>query len=117
MEQLTEQFALAYENIGDSGDLTEIKKLQAEWEVVYRELLGKLGEFFPGELYDFLFELRAKTVKNIESTSNIHTQPDGTLAGQVHVGGKWLPFKGDTLIETIGGKEIKDAKDIHTQPD
>ncbi|MDP3956352.1 MAG: hypothetical protein Q8Q18_03870, partial [bacterium] len=42
LEQLTEQFALAYENIGDSGDLTEVKKLQAEWEVAYKALEPKL---------------------------------------------------------------------------
>ena len=32
-------------------------------------------------------------------------------------GGRWVPFKGDTLIEKIGGKEVKNCADIHATPD
>ena len=42
LEQITKQVSLARENIGDSGDLTEVKKLQAEWEAAYKELESKL---------------------------------------------------------------------------
>ncbi len=42
--------------------------------------------------------------------------PDGTLAGQVEINGKWLPFKGDKLIKTIGGKEVEFTQNIQVLP-
>jgi len=48
----------------------------------------------------------------------IHTAPDGELAGLVVLSdGRYVPFKGDTLIEKIGGKKVKNCAGIHTAPD
>jgi hypothetical protein len=44
--------------------------------------------------------------------------PDGELVGQVELSdGRYVPFKDDTLIEKIGGKEVKSCDNIHTAPD
>ena len=94
-----------------------VKQLKAQWEEAYKALEAKLIPFLPGEVFDYLRELEKKYSTTIESASNIHSQPDGSLAGQVKIAGRWLLFKGDTLITTIAGQKIEDASDIHSQPD
>ncbi|MCF6277124.1 MAG: hypothetical protein L3J07_04825, partial [Candidatus Magasanikbacteria bacterium] len=47
---------------------------------------------------------------------DIHTQPNGDLAGGVRVDYKWKLFVGDRIIDRIGGKEFDGVYNIHTQP-
>ena len=119
-------------NVKDSLELAEYaekhrsRQMLADMELYYQLLeAGKKcietkrvpeKEFIKGEIYDFILDLRSKTKKNITDVNNIHTQPNGTLAGRVKVNGKYLPFTGDALIETIAGKAIQDTINIHTQP-
>ena len=52
------------------------------------------------------------------SCDSLAKTPSGELVGRVQLfGGRWVPFKGDTLIEKIGGKEVMDCAAIHTAPD
>ena len=54
----------------------------------------------------------------ILDSDSLAMTPDGELAGRVELeDGRCIPFKGDTLIEQIGGKEVKYCADIHTAPD
>ena len=94
-----------------------VKQLKAQWEEAYKALEAKLIPFLPGEVFDYLRELEKKLSITIEDASDIHSQPDGSLAGRVLIAGHWLPFKGDTLITTIAGQKIEDASFIHSQPD
>ncbi|MEM2987683.1 MAG: hypothetical protein QXK26_01410 [Candidatus Bathyarchaeia archaeon] len=74
-------------------------------------------EFKPHEVFDHLLKLREKTGKDIVDVDNVTKSPDGTLIGRVLIKGKWFPFKGDTIIETIAEKEFEYVDDIHSQPD
>ena len=52
------------------------------------------------------------------SCDSLAKTPDGELAGRVRLSsGRCVPFKGDTLIKTIGGKEVRGCDNIHTAPD
>jgi hypothetical protein len=63
--------------------------------------------------------------EKIINTHNIHTQPDGTLAGRVmfqerdkqgNIVKRWVPFKGNTLLKEINNEKIIGAWSIYTQP-
>ena len=52
------------------------------------------------------------------SCDSLAKTPAGELPGRVRLSsGRCVPFKGDTLIETIGGKEVRGCDNIHTAPD
>ena len=83
-----------------------VKQLKAQWEEAYKALEAKLIPFLPGEVFDYLRELEKKLSITIEDAFNIHSQPDGSLAGPVQIAGKELLFKGHTLNTTIAGQKF-----------
>src|SRR3989338_4973297 len=100
LQALKEEFLLAYEKAKETGDLVKARVLKNRWEKKYDLLRQNLGEFLTGEVFDFIIELREKTNEDIHDADHIHFQPDGTLAGQVQLGGIWYPFPGHELIKT-----------------
>jgi hypothetical protein len=104
----------------------EIKKIQERMTIEgYQriiELTQEITEIFEslmrGEILDFLLEMEKIHGIKIKDAKDIHSQPDGTLAGLVQLSnGRWVPFQGDKLLKMIGGEEIKSAGNIHSQPD
>ena len=98
-------------------DVKRAKELKRKIERIYsKETLTKILE--RGSILEFIKKLEEETHQKIEDASYIHSQPDGTLAGQVQLeDGRWVPFQGDKLLETIEEKKIKYASNIHSQPD
>ena len=117
LQALKEEFFLEYEKAKETRNLVKARVLKNRWEKKYDLLRKKLGEFFSGEVFDFIMELREKTNEDIHDADDIHFQPDGTLAGRVQVGEIWYPFQGNELIKTIGNETIENSANIHTRPD
>ena len=116
LQALKEEFILEYEKAKETGKLGKARMIKIKWEGKYNLLKKELGEFLPGEVYDFIMELRDETNEEIQSCANIHFQPNGNLAGRVQINGVWYPFHGNEIIETIVGEKIEDCYNIHTQP-
>src|SRR3989338_10606233 len=88
LQALKEEFFLAYEKAKETGKLGKARAVKIKWEEKYNLLKKELGEFLPGEVYDFITELRDETNEDIQSCENIHFQPNGDLAGRVRIDGK-----------------------------
>ncbi|KKS22700.1 MAG: hypothetical protein UU78_C0013G0026, partial [Candidatus Roizmanbacteria bacterium GW2011_GWC2_41_7] len=78
LQALKDEFILAYEKAKETGNLVKARVLKNKWEKKYDLLRKKLGEFFTGEVFDFIMELREKTNEDIHDADDIHFQPDGT---------------------------------------
>jgi len=60
---------------------------------------------------------RANREIGVLSCDSLAKTPSGELQGRVRLAdGRCVPFTGDTLLETIGGKEVWGCCDIHTTP-
>ena len=53
--------------------------------------------------------------EKIQDCYDIHTQPNGDLAGRVQINGIWYPFAGGKVIKKIRGEKIEFCDNIHTQ--
>ena len=128
LEQIKEEKALKL--VEEIKKIEERMKKEGETPEGYQrmtELLKKITEIFEssseetferGEILDFLLEMEKIHKIEIKDARDIHSQPDGTLAGRVQLfDDRIVPFQGDKLLENIGGKEIKNTSDIHSQPD
>jgi len=111
-----EELALALSEAEVTGDLTAVTELQKELVVLEARALELKKQFLPQDSFE-LVEALSELGHRVTDTFDIHSQSNGTLAGRVEVGGKWYPFRDDTLITMIGGKEVTNAFDIHSQSD
>ena len=116
LQALKDEFFLEYEKAKETGKLGKARTIKIKWEEKYNLLKKKLGEFLPGEVYNFIMELRDETNEDIQSCVNIHFQPNGDLAGGVQVNGVWYPFHDNEIIKTIAKEKIGYCYNIHTQP-
>ena len=116
LQALKDQFILAYEKAKETKSLGKARALKNKWEQQYDSLRKNIGEFLPGEVYDFIMELREKTNEDIQNGYDFHFQLNGDLAGKVMVGEEWYPFHGNEIIKIIAEEEIEFCDYIHTRP-
>jgi len=90
-EKTLGKLTLALSEAEVTGDLTVVTKLQEELVVLEAQALELKKKFLPKDAFELVEDLSALGHR-VTSTSNIHSQSDGTLAGQVMVDGKWQHF-------------------------
>ena len=103
--------------LAGTGDAATVHRLVAATRAAHDRARTLLTTILPGEVHAQKARLRAIDERVTDNLLNLHKRTDGTLAGRVVVNHTWYPFHGDTLVTTIGGREVEGAEYIHTQPD
>ncbi len=75
--------------------------------------IWKFKTILPGEIFNHLINLRNITKQNITNAKSVFKLPDNTLGGFIELNGKWVLFKGNTIIDEIGGKKINYEEDYN----
>jgi len=134
IEKIQKEIVSEQKRMEKEGETPEGYQKIIEWYQRIGKIIKEIEKIFEsssketftrGEILDFLLEMEKIHKIKIINAWDIHSLPDGTLAGVVRFSelrnGKkvtrWVPFQGDKLLERIGGKEIIYAWNIHSQPD